>query len=164
MIRNPNEGERCVLGGAIGGIAGGLALTVFALAHALIEGADAWPVLKTAALPLYGTHVFAPGFELFPVLIGISNHFAIAMLWGAVFGVFAYGLPRVATLAAAFAWGLVVWFGMHFVVLRLMGWGEVTASMPIGLALFEHLLFGLAMGIGFLPFQRPYAVSEAAPA
>lgn len=162
MIRNPNEGERCVIGGAVGGMAGGLAMTVFAVAHALISRVDAWPALKLAALPLFGTRVLAPGFDFFPVLIGISNHFAISMVWGAVFAVLAYGLPRVATLAAAFAWGLVVWFGMQFVALRLIGWGDVTASMPIGLALFEHLLFGLAMGIGFLPFQRPYVVREAA--
>lgn len=164
MIRNPNEGERCVIGGAVGGLAGGLAVLVFAVAHALINGIDAWPALKAAALPLFGTRVFQPGFDFFPVLFGVSNHFAIAMVWGAIFAVLAYGLPRVATLAGAVAWGLVVWFGMHFVALRLLGWTTVSASMPLGLALFEHILFGLAMGIGFLPFQRPYVVRAPATA
>lgn len=162
MIRNPNEGDRCVIGGAVGGLVGGFALVVFGVAYALVNGVDAWPAVKAAALPLYGMRVFAPGFDFFPVLIGLSNHFAISMIWGAVFAVLAYGLPRMATLVAAFAWGLVVWFGMHFVVLRLFGWGDVARSAPIGLALFQHLLFGLAMGIGFLPFQRPYVVPEEA--
>jgi hypothetical protein len=162
MIRNPDHGDRCVLGGSVGGMTGGLAIAVLMIAHAAINGLNVWPALKAAALPLFGTRVFEPGFDLLPVVIGVSNHFAISMVWGVVFAVLAYGLSRVATLAAALAWGLVVWFGMYFVVLPVSGWGDVARAAPVNVALFQHLLFGLAMGLGFLPFQRTHIVREAA--
>lgn len=162
MIRNPNEGERCVVGGAAAGLAGGVTLTVLAIAQAVITGADAWPALKGAALPVFGTRVFEPGFDLLPVIFGVSNHFAISMVWGVVFAVLAYGLSRLATLAASVGWGLVVWFTMYFIVLPFSGWGDVARATPVGIAVFDHLLFGLALGIAFLPFQRPYAVRAPA--
>jgi hypothetical protein len=161
MLRQPDHGDRCVLGGVVGGVAGGLALAVFLVGDASIRGVDVWAGLKTPALPLFGSRVFDPGFELLPVLTGISTHFAVSIVWGVVFAVLAFGLSRIATLLAASAWGLVVWAGMMFVVLPLLGWSDVARAMPLGLALFEHLLFGLAMGIGFLPFQRPRPATEA---
>lgn len=158
MIRNPNEGERCITGGALAGLAGGFAISVMTVASAVINGHDVWPSFKAAALPFMGTQVFAPGFDLPAVMAGVSTHFFVSMLWGAVFAVVAYGLSRVSTLVAATAWGLVVWFGMHWVALPLLGYGDVTRAIPVNMALFQHLLFGLAMGIVFLPFQRPYVV------
>ncbi len=162
MNRHPSGGDRCVIGGVAGGVAGGLAVLVLGVAQAAINGLDAWPALKAASLPLFGARALAPGFEGAPVLVGLTGHFAIATIWAGAFAALAYGLPRAATIVAAFAWGLVVWFGMHVVVLRLIGCYEVVSVTPIGLALFQHLLFGLAMGIGFLPFQRPYAMPAAA--
>ena len=156
MIRNPNEGERCITGGALAGLAGGLAVLVMLISGSLINGLDVWPSLKSGALPFLGTRVLEPGFDLGPVMFGLSAHFFIAMVWGVLFAVLAYGLQRAATLVAATAWGLVVWFSMHWVFLPLLGYGEVVHAIPVNVALFEHLLFGLAMGIVFLPFQRPY--------
>jgi hypothetical protein len=158
MIRNPNEGERCIVGGAIAGLAGGFAISVMMVASALINGLDVWPSLKAAALPFLGPQVFEPGFDFFAVVAGLTTHFFVSMIWGVVFAVVAFGLSRVATLVAAAAWGLVVWFGMHWVALPLLGYGDVVRAVPVNVALFEHLLFGLAMGIVFLPFQRPYVV------
>jgi hypothetical protein len=162
MIRNPNEGERCVVGGAIAGLAGGFAISVMMVASALINGLDLWPSLKAAALPFLGPRVFEPGFDAFGVMAGLSTHFFVSMLWGVVFAVLAFGLSRVATLVAAAAWGLVVWFGMYWVALPLLGYSDVAHAVPVNVALFEHLLFGLAMGVVFLPFQRPYIVRSPA--
>ena len=158
MIRNPNEGERCVMGGAVAGLAGGFAVMVLMVAHAAINGMDIWPSVKGASLPFVGTSVFEPGFDFGQVWLGLTTHFAVSVVWGVVFSVVAYGLSQWNTLAAALGWGLVVWFGMHWVVLPLLGWGAVAHSVPVNIALFEHLLFGLAMGVTFLPFQRPYIV------
>jgi hypothetical protein len=158
MIRNPNEGERCIVGGAIAGLAGGFAISVMMIASALINGLDVWPGLKAAALPFLGPQVFEPGFDFFAVVAGMSTHFFVSMIWGVVFAVVAFGLSRVATLVAAAAWGLVVWFGMHWVALPLLGYADVVRAVPVNIALFQHLLFGLAMGIVFLPFQQPYIV------
>lgn len=158
MIRNPNEGERCVVGGAIAGLAGGFAISVMMVASALINGLDVWPSFKAAALPFLGPKVFEPGFDFFAVVTGVTAHFFVSMVWGVVFAVIAYGLSRIPTLIAAAAWGLVVWFGMHWVALPLLGYADVAHAVPVNVALFEHLLFGLAMGVVFLPFQRPYLV------
>ena len=162
MIRNPNEGERCVVGGAIAGLAGGFAISVLMVASALINGLDPWPSFKAAALPFMGPQVFEPGFDFFAVLAGLTTHFFVSMVWGVVFAVVAFGLSRLTTLVAAAAWGLVVWFGMHWVALPLLGYADVARAVPVNIALFEHLLFGLAMGIVFLPFQRPYIVRSPA--
>jgi hypothetical protein len=164
MIRGPKEGERCVLGGVVGGIVGGLALSFFAIARALIDGADIWPALKTASLPFVGARALDSGFDLTPLTLGVSTHFAIAIAWGVVFAVLAYGLSRAATLAAALGWGLVVWFGMSYVALPLLGFRDFARSQDANMALFQHLLFGLALGIGFLPFQRPYTFRAPARA
>lgn len=158
MIRNPNEGERCVVGGAIAGLAGGFAISVTMAAHALINGLDVWPSFKAAALPFLGPRVFEPGFDFFDVVAGASTHFLISMTWGVVFAVIAFGLSRVATLIAAAAWSLVVWFGMYWVALPLLGYADVARAVPVNIALFEHFVFGIAMGLVFLPFQRPYLV------
>jgi hypothetical protein len=163
MIRNPNEGERCITGGALAGLAGGFAISVFMVASSLINGLDVWPSFKAAALPFMGTQVFAPGFDLAAVMLGVSTHFFLSMVWGVVFAVVAYGLSRLTTLVAAAAWGLVVWFAMHWVALPLLGYMDVAKAIPVNVALFEHLLFGLAMGIVFLPFQQPYVIRSPEP-
>lgn len=162
MIRNPNEGERCVVGGAIAGLAGGFAISVMMVASALINGLDVWPSFKAAALPFLGTKVFEPGFDFFGVMAGLTTHFFVSMLWGVLFAVVAYGLSRLTTIVAAAAWGLVVWFGMHWVALPLLGYADVAHAVPVNVALFEHLLFGLGMGIVFVPFQQPYVVRSPA--
>lgn len=158
MIRNPNEGERCIVGGAIAGLAGGFAISVMTVASALINELNVWPSFKAAALPFLGTKVFEPGFDLGGVMAGLTTHFFVSMVWGVLFAVLAYGLSRVTTIVAAAAWGLVVWFGMHWVALPLLGYGDVAHAVPVNVALFEHLLFGLAMGVAFVPFQQPYIV------
>lgn len=40
--------------------------------------------------------------------------------------------------------------------LPLLGYADVVRAVPVNVALFAHLLFGLATGVVFLPFQRPY--------
>lgn len=49
---------------------------------------------------------------------------------------------------------------MFFVVLPIVGLGSVTRTAPISAALVEHLIFGLATGVGFLPFQLPLRVTR----
>ena len=51
---------------------------------------------------------------------------------------------------------------MYYVVLPIVGLGEVARSAPLGMAIIGHVIFGLAVGVGFLPFQRtrPHAPSQ----
>lgn len=154
MIRNPNESERCVAGGVAGGVAAGLALLVLAI----VEAGTVWPVLKFASLPWFGTRVLESGFDVLPVLIGLAVHFAVSIGWGVAFAVLAYGLSHWLTLAASVGWGLLAFLVMNGVVLPVLGWSALGRSAPMGVAFLFHLVFGLVIGVVFLPFQRPKPV------
>jgi hypothetical protein len=80
-------------------------------------------------------------------------------VWGLLFAVISYGLSRGATVLAGALWGIVVWFGMYYLVLPVAGLPEVAQSTPLLKAIASHLVFGLAVGVGYLPFQheRPAA-------
>jgi hypothetical protein len=43
---------------------------------------------------------------------------------------------------------------MYYVVLPIVGLGEYAASTPLLMAIVSHLVFGLGVGLGFLPYQR----------
>jgi hypothetical protein len=117
-----------------------------------------WSGMKFAALPFLGERVMQPGFELGPVLLGVLCHFAVSVGWGILFGLIFYGVAKGATVAWGALWGVVVWLGMFYVVLPIVGAGQVAKMMPVPLALFEHVLFGLAVGLGFLPYQVPRGI------
>jgi hypothetical protein len=110
--------------------------------------------MKGAAIPLLGERAMAPGFDGTAVLLGLVIHFAISAAWGIVFGLLFQGLSRGATIGAGFAWGFVVWLVMYYLVLPLAGMSEMARSTPIGMAIVSHVLFGLSVALGFLPFQR----------
>jgi hypothetical protein len=40
------------------------------------------------------------------------------------------------------------------VLLPLVGMRAMTRSVLVGMAIFEHMLFGFIIGLSFLPFQR----------
>src|SRR4029453_17875733 len=44
---------------------------------------------------------------------------------------------------------------MFYVVLPLTGAGIITQTTPIARAIVEHLVFGLPVGVAFLPYQSP---------
>jgi hypothetical protein len=43
---------------------------------------------------------------------------------------------------------------MYFIVLPLVGAWALTKGVPLLGPVIQHAIFGLALGIGFLPFQR----------
>ena len=65
-----------------------------------------------------------------------------------------YGLSKPMTLLASLAFGIAVWLGMYYVVLPLAGLGDMARGSPISSAIMTHVVFGLGLGVGFLPFQR----------
>ncbi|HJQ75070.1 MAG TPA: hypothetical protein VJ814_09300 [Gaiellaceae bacterium] len=50
---------------------------------------------------------------------------------------------------------------MYYVVLPALGLGGLAAAAPVAFAIFQHLLFGVAVGAAYVPFQprmrSPYA-------
>jgi hypothetical protein len=147
--------RRAAAGGAVAGIVGGIVIAGALVVQNVAGGRGFWTAFKGAAAPFLGERVMAPGFDAGAVLLGSLCHFAISIGWGVLFGLIAYGFSKGATVALGAAWGLVVWVGMYYVLLPMVGLGEMARSSPVGMAILNHLLFGLGVGIGFLPYQRP---------
>jgi hypothetical protein len=120
----------------------------------LALGQSVWVSAKVAALPFLGTEaVLVPRFEVGPVVLGTVSHFAVSAAWGLAFGLLFYDFGRVATVVAGAFWGMFVWLGMHYLVQQVMG-GQFAGMMRIQATVLEHVLFGICIGLGFLPFQR----------
>jgi hypothetical protein len=121
----------------------------------LAEGRGFWLGLKGASAPFVGqARATAPGFDASAVLLGVIGHFAIAIVWGILFAAVVYGVTRATTVAAGLLWGLVVWAGMFYVVLPILGLGRMAHAVPAGAAIVQHLIFGVGTALGFLPYQR----------
>lgn len=152
------EGSRrghAISGGIVAGLIGGIAISVFMLVAAITRGQDVWGVMKLAGAPFLGQRSLLPGFDLGAILVGIACHLAVSVVWGVLFAALFFGQSRSTTVIAGLFWGLVVWLGMFYLVLPIAGLMDVAAGVPVGMAVLEHLVFGLAVGVGFLPFQRP---------
>jgi hypothetical protein len=147
--------SRSIKGGVVAGIVGGVVIAALLLALALAEGRDPWMVLKGAGAPFLGARAMQPGLDVAAVAVGALCHFAVSIVWGVLFGLVFFGLSKAATLVAGVFWGVVVWLGMYYVVLPLVGLSEVTRTTPIVTAVVTHLAFGLGVALGFLPFQLP---------
>jgi hypothetical protein len=96
-----------------------------------------------------------PGPDWGAVAVGVISHLAVSLVWGLIFAALFYGLTKIGTLVAGTLWGIVVWLGMFHVLLPLLGQSSIAQAMPPLRAIVLHLLFGLALGIGMLPFQHP---------
>ena len=141
--------------GAMAGLAAGVALLLGLLALDLFQGQDIWVSMKTAAAPIIGARAFEPGFALGPILLGLVIHLATSAAWGAPFGMICRNMGPNATVGMGLVWGLAVWMGMFRIALPLVGLGEMAGNVPTGRAIGEHLFFGVALAIAFLPYRRP---------
>jgi hypothetical protein len=146
--------RRGMAGGAVAGIVGGIVLAAWMMIDGAIRGRDFWVGMKGAAYPFLGERVMQPGFDAAAVVLGEICHFAVSIGWGMLFGLIAYGLSRRATVAFGALWGLVVWLGMDFVVLPLLGLGALARGTPLAVAVLTHVVFGLVVGLAFLPYQH----------
>ena len=154
MVANDFDRRRAVGGGIIAGLVSGLALSVFQLALAISTGRNPFIVFKAAAAPFLGERALQPGFDAGAIVAGAACHFAVAAVWGLLFGVLFYGLGRGVTMVVGLFYGLVVWLAMNYVLLPLLGRASMARATPIGIAVAAHLLFGLILAAAFLPFQR----------
>ncbi|GEM_PF-3059539 len=164
MVARNTEQTHAAYGGMIAGIVGGVAIAVFMLVMAYSRGGDLWMVFKGAGYPFLGDRALQPGFDALAIAVGTLSHFAVSITWGVLFGLLFFGLSSAATLVAGLLWGVVVWLGMFYVILPLIGAGFMARGMPVSLAVTEHLMFGIAMGVGFLPFQRMRTLTDVAAA
>jgi hypothetical protein len=156
-VANVSEGKArpALWGGTVAGLAGGSLLVLFNLLMDLLRGRDPWVGIKLAAYPFVGEVALAPGFDPGPVLQGLTAHLGISVIWGVLFGLAAFGMSRAATVSFGIIWGVVSWIGMSYFVLPLASASVLTRGTPTLLGIAQHLVFGLAIGLGFLPYQRP---------
>ncbi len=159
---NAIEAKQAVKGGAVAGLIGGVVITFFMFVLALLQNLDVWTVFKAASAPLYGDAAFEPGLDAGPVLAGTLLHLLVAVGWGILFGVLAYGLSNPMTIVAGALYGVVVWLGMMYVVLPLIGLGDMARSSNVASAIISHVVFGIAVGAGFLPYQHRKSVTRRA--
>ncbi len=146
-------------GGVVAGLIGGIVLAIILAIVQVAYGGDIWVALKGASTPFLHERAAQPGFDGPAVALGLVIHFAISIVWGVLFALIAFGLSRGATVLAGAVWGVVVWLVMYYVVLPAVGLAQVARSQPIVNAVVGHVIFGLAVGLGFLPFQRPRVVT-----
>jgi uncharacterized membrane protein YagU involved in acid resistance len=141
--------------GVVAGLIGGIILSLFFVATGLAEGADIWLGAKLPGAPFLGERAMQPGFDSTAVIVGMLSHFGVSIAWGAIFGVFFAGLSAGATIAAGVVWGFVVWLVMYYTVLPLLGLAQIANSLPIGQAMFQHVLFGASVAVAFFELQPP---------
>jgi hypothetical protein len=153
-VHNRIQVRSAAVGGVIAGAAGGLALIVFTVLTRLIGGQDVWAGMKSPSSWLLGERALQPGFDFVPLYVGLGTHFAVSIAWGVAFALLFYGLSRLATIFAGLGWGIVVWLTMFYLVLPVVGLGDAARSVPIAFAIIQHLLFGVTVAAGFLPFQH----------
>ena len=162
MVRSSSpELRHAIEGGVVAGLAAGLLLTLMMTAMSLARGTDVWFGIKGAAAPFLGARAMTPGFDFGAVLLGLIVHLAISVAWTLPFSLLVHGLGKGATVLAGAVWGLVVWIGMFYVVLPLVGQGAMVRQSPVGRAIAYHVFFGVAAAVAFLPFQRRSAFFRA---
>jgi len=153
-IARPAGRRRSVTGGIVAGLVSGVFLSAMNTAMMLARRGDVWSGLKGAGMPFLGERAAQPGFDAGAVLVGFLSHLAVSATWGLLFGVLFYGFSKGLTVVLGALWGIVVWLAMYYVVLPLVGLSAIARSVPVGSAIFFHVLFGLVVGIAFLPFQH----------
>jgi hypothetical protein len=155
MIPKTNDDRmRAVTGGAVAGLASGLVLTLMMTVMAASHHKDVWYGMKGAAAPFLGHRAMHAGFDLGAVVLGLSTHFLISIGWGVLFAFFFYGSSRLKTMLGGIAYGLVVWIGMYYVVLPIVGLGAMTREAPIGRVIMFHEMFSIVLAGAFLGWQR----------
>lgn len=143
-----------IRGGIVAGVAAGLVTGLGVTAWTVVRGAALWRTTKMVSAPFFGERALDPAFDAGPILVGAVTHLVVCAGWGALFGAVFYGTTRGATVAFGALWGLVVWLAMHYGLLPLVGVANLASAVPIALAISGHVLFGLLLGLAFLPFQR----------
>lgn len=141
-------------GGAWAGFYGGIIAAVYMLSLFFVNGRSIWLAAKLPAAPFLSSASMTGAFELGPVVAGAAIHFAVAMFWGVAFGLVFYGFSRPATMFWGAVWGAFVWFVMYHLWLPLVPADDVRNIISARTAFVPHLLFGLGVALGFLPFQR----------
>jgi hypothetical protein len=146
------------LGGAIAGLAGGVAMAVVAALLSASMGQDIWHEPKRIAAIIYGPAALAAtGFDAGPVLLGSLLHLLVSALLGAIFGIVTrrwlhltsdFGTP----IMAGLVYGLLIWTAAYFVVLPLFNPALLEVYPPA--FIIQHVAYGVVLGLVYM-WLRP---------
>jgi len=153
MVHSKWEAKTALVGGLVAGLVAAILNDLMTIIRGVAGHEDFWGHLKFAAYPFIGERATHPGLDGPAVVAGLLSGLLVSVTWAVLFAFLVFGLARGATVVAGLLWGLVVWIGMFYVVLPIVGLGDVARSMPVGEAIFTHILFGLIVALAFLPFQ-----------
>jgi hypothetical protein len=149
------------LGGALAGLAGGLAMAVVAALISASMGQDIWHEPKRIAAIVYGPAAFATsGFEPGPVLVGTLIHLLVSALLGAIFGIVTRRWLRLTSdfgtpVLAGLIYGLMIWLVAYFAVLPLLNPALLEIYAPA--FIIQHAVFGIVMGLVYMWLRpQPY--------
>jgi hypothetical protein len=154
------------LGGALAGLAGGLAMALVGALMSVAQGQDIWREAKAIASVVLGPHaVVQAGFAALPVLIGTLIHLITAMLLGAIFGIVSrrwlhlpsdFGMPVVTGLV----YGLLVWLVAYFVALPVADPWLLDSYAPA--FIIQHIVYGSVTGLCY-SWLRPSPYDSSHP-
>jgi len=149
------------LGGALAGLAGGVAMALVAALLAASMGQDIWHESKRIAAIVYGPAALsAAGFDLGPVLVGSLIHLLVSALLGALFGIVTrrwlhltsdFGTPVLAGLI----YGLMIWMVAYFIALPLLNPALLEVYAPA--FIIQHVTYGIVTGLVYMWLRpQPY--------
>lgn len=155
------------LGGALAGLAGGLAMAVVGMLLAVLLGGDIWIEAKAIAAPFFGPEVMRPGFEAGPVIVGTIFHFATAALLGSVYSITVRRILKLPSdvgvpVLSGLIYGFFIWAVAYFLLLPIVNPRLLGTYAPAFIA--QHLAYGIVLGLVYAVLRpMPYATSGQAP-
>lgn len=149
----------------VGGLVAGALDLAFAFCFAGAYGKSPVFVMQTIASGWLGTAAYAGGPAT--ATLGFASHFALALLWAALFLLAARRIPALVSrpVLAGIAFGVVVFLVMRLAVLPLSAYPRPVVFRPLStvLDLASHtLLFGVPIAFGARRALRDHAASTVA--
>lgn len=147
----------------VGGLVAGALDIVFAISFAAYNGMPPVRLLQVVASGVFGKAAFSGGVAM--AACGLALHFAMSILWAAVFLALALLRPALVRrpFVAGIAFGIVVFLAMRPVVLPLSAFPFPVTFKPLAtvLDLLSHtFLFGVPIA---LALRRAMAPRQARP-
>lgn len=157
---------RVPLLGAVAGMVAGAMMAMYAMiASATFLGQGFFTPLYGIASPLLGPQAmmtsmkqgiyFTPG----PALLGLVIHMLWSAFYGMLFALLAFGLrfKGMMALLGGVVYGFLVFLVMSYLVLPLVGAGQMPGMVGLPSFILEHLIFGMVLGLW--PLVRPADVA-----
>ena len=144
------DAKAAILPGAIGGLAGGMAMAMFSMITATSRDGF-WAPVRGITSVVFGDEHYGGGFDFFPVAVGAAGHMMNSMMLGVVFAVLAGVLLTRASAtvltAAGAVFGLMVWAVMVGGVAQAAQSSDLFVdSVPQWAWVAGHMMFGAITG------------------